>query len=291
MLKIIYIINLDSDDFIFMEVKERDILFVLVIYKCTVEESMAFKSLIGIENAKDLFVYDNSPYMQNTDLCVAEYVHDLSNGGLGKAYNAACKYAIQHKYKWLLLLDHDTFFPENALPAYREAIVSQQVDMIVPRHIISDGRFVSPTPYYMKTSDLQNTAPVGKVSFSSVSPINSGMLISVDSFKSVGGYEEAVWLDFSDICFIEKYKKKYSEYYILPDVICTQAFSAIETDYAKVYKRFCIYLECARNYPRHSVWDNISLTITTLRPTLSRTLRERRMCYIKAYWKIYMRKK
>lgn len=82
----------------------------------------------------------------------------------------------------------------------------------------------------------------------------------------------------------------YPEYYILSDVVCIQSYSALETDHQRIYKRFCIYLECARNFPRHSLFDNLVLAITTLRPTLSRTIKERRMCYIRAYWNIYLRK-
>lgn len=271
---------------------KKDILFVLVIYGCKVEDSVSFKTLIGKNNedVKNLFVYDNSPYRQETLLPVAKYIHDTSNSGLGTAYNIACEYAIQYGYNWLLLLDQDTSFPDGALASYRKAM-ALDTNMIVPRHKITNGKFVSPTPYKMKTSYLQNTAPIGFAHFSDVSPINSGILISVESFRKSGGYEKNVWLDFSDICFIEKYKKYYSTYYILPDVICTQAFSAIETDKIKIYKRYCIYLECARNFPRQSLIDNMSLMITTLRPTLSRTIKEKTLLYLKAYWRIYVLRK
>ena len=47
------------------------------------------------------------------------------------------------------------------------------------------------------------------------------------------------------------------------------------------------YLECARNFPRHSFADSIILAIATLRPTLSRTIKERTLRYIKAFFEIY----
>lgn len=273
--------------------EEHSILFVLVIYGCKIEDSISFNTLIACNNkVGDLFVYDNSPTMQYTDLFVAKYIHDTSNGGLGKAYNAAYKYANKHGYKWLLLLDQDTSFPMTALNSYYNAIATiKGVSMIVPRHQISNGMFLSPTHYRMRTSCLQQTTPTGFVHFADVAPINSGMLVSVESFKSVGGYDEKVWLDFSDICFIEKYKKKYSTYYVLPDVICIQKFSATEKDKKNIYKRFRVFLNCARNFPKHTIIDHISLIITTLRPTLSRTIRERTLIYLKAYWNIYVLKK
>ena len=268
---------------------EEKILFVLVIYGCRVEDSLSYKTLIQGSEGTDLFVYDNSPIIQSSETQVAEYVHDTSNGGLGKAYNAACRYALANGYKWLLLLDQDTIFPKGALAAYRRALaLNLGVDMIVPRLQVEDGKFMSPTHYFMKTSKLQRDVPVGRVRFNEVSPVNSGMLVSVDSFQCVSGYEDDVWLDFSDICFIEKYKRKYSDFYILPDVVCTQAFSGLECDKEKIYKRFCIYLECARNFPRKSFIDSVELFLTTLRPTLSRTIKERTLRYLKAYVLIYL---
>ncbi len=269
--------------------RSKDILFVLVIYKCRLEDSVSFKTLVEqngeIEN---LFVYDNTPTVQDTSLPVAAYVHDADNGGLSRAYNRGCKFACENGYKWLLLLDQDTVFPKNALDAYRKAMVSSEnLNMIVPQHKVSNGKYLSPTRYFLRMSDLQDTVCTGLVSFSQASPINSGILVSAESFCKVGGYEESVWLDFSDICFIEKYKKLYPFCYVLPDVVCFQQFSMLETDKKRVFNRFCIYLECARNFPRHSFADSIILAIATLRPTLSRTIKERTLRYIKAFFEIY----
>ena len=266
-----------------------EILFVIVICGCKIEESITFKTLIDREHIHDVFVYDNTATTQYTDLQIAEYVHDTSNGGLGKAYNTACKYAVKNDYKWMMLLDQDTYFPKGALSEYTKAIKSvRSINMIVPQHKIQNGKFMSPTHYFMKTSKLQDKVPTGYVHFNDASPINSGMLISVESFIKAGGYEESVWLDFSDICFIEKYKKIYDQFYVLPQVVCAQTFSSIETDKKKIYKRFRIYLECARNFPCDTILDRISLNITTLRPTLSRTINERSFRYINAYWNIYI---
>ena len=273
-----------------MSSKPNDILIVIVLYRRKLEDSASFKTIVSPSgDIEHLFVYDNSPYIQHTELPVARYVHDISNGGLGKAYNIACEYAQAHGYGWLLLLDQDTTFPPNAMTFYRKAISSSiGVEMIAPMHIVANGRFLSPTPYRMKTSSLQETAPTGIVRFKDASPINSGILVSVDSFLQAGGYEEDVWLDFADICFIEKYRKRYPEYYVLPDVVCVQSFSGEETDQKIVFRRYLIYLECARHFPRHTPLDSVALFITTLRPTISRTIKERTLRYLKAYWAIYV---
>lgn len=267
------------------------ILFVLVIYGCKAEESTALKTLIGLNGAdvEHVFVYDNSPTPQTTSLQVAHYISDTHNGGLGKAYNTAFRYAKAQGYGWLLLLDQDTTFPPNALQAYRSALQSNRdVQLIAPRHKVNSSMFMSPTRYRRKTSKLQAQSPTGIVSFDEASPINSGILVSVSSFEAAGGYVEQVWLDFSDICFVERYKKIYSHYYVLPDVVCLQEFSALETDEQKVFSRFRIYLECALAYPCTSQKDRLELTYTVLRQSLSKALRRRSLKYLTAFMSIYM---
>lgn len=269
----------------------NDILYVLVIYGCAVEQSIAFQTLIApyAEAISNTFVYDNSSTLQMTKHKVAAYIHDTGNSGISKAYNDACQYAKNHGYKWLLLMDQDTSFPPKSLDFYKTAARSVYAEMVVPRHKVNDGRYMSPTPYRMKTSSLQTDAPTGLVEFSKCAPINSGIMLTVESFIKSGGYEDKVWLDFSDICFIEKYKRHYRTFYVMPEVTCQQDFSGMETDPVKVYKRFCIYLECARNTPKPTIGDKLAMLITTLRPTLSRTVRERTLKYVKAHWNIYIK--
>lgn len=269
----------------------QKILFVLVIYGCEVEASVSLKTLIGLNSKRlaDVFVYDNSPQPHNTHLPVLHYEHDPHNGGLGRAYNMACHYAMVHGYGWLLLLDQDTTFPPHALSAYEKAINDNpDCNLIAPRHKVSNGKYMSPTHYRWKASNLQATTPVGRVRFNDASPINSGILVSVESFGKVGGYADSVWLDFSDICFIERYKRLFPFYYVLPDVACQQAFSAFEQDEGKVFARFRIYLNCAHAFPCHTLGDRAALTFTTFRQTISKIIRRRSLKYLSAYWTVYV---
>ena len=264
----------------------QSILYILVIYGREVADAEAMRTLLASRNERlqHLFIYDNSPSPHTPPQGVAHYVHDPSNGGLGRAYNTACRYAEAKGYGWLLLLDQDTTFPPDAIDKYESAIATHpETNMIAPRHIVAGGKFLSPTHYRMKTSHLQNSSPTGTVAFKDASPINSGLLVSVRSFIKAGGYDEPVWLDFSDIRFIEKYRKHYNTFYVIPDLVCQQNYSGLDTDPEKEFYRFCIYLQCAAAYPRDSWTDALALTVTTLRSTLSHTIRRRTLRYLKAY--------
>jgi len=271
-----------------------EILYVLVLYGCPLEQSKTFQTLIapcGEKTIGNLYVYDNSPTLQETQHKVAAYIHDTNNGGLGKAYNEACKFATAHSYKWLLLLDQDTIFPEKALVSYKKAASESTEEMIVPRIKVVGGKYLSPIRHVMKYARLQNTAPTGVATFKCCEPVNSGIMVSVKSFTKAGGYEEAVWLDLSDICFIQKYSKHYRSFFIMPEVTCLQTFSGLEDNLDKIYKRYRIFLECARNYPKPTLSDTLDLLILSLRQTLSRTLKEHTTRYLKTYWEIYVRGK
>ena len=285
----------------------RDILFVLVVYRCTVAESLSYRTLVA-PNAyasAHLFVYDNSPYEQTTDIPHVAYVRDTKNGGLGRAYNAAAAFAAKHGYRWLLLMDQDTHFPPNAHAAYLHAAAHPEspacsapacgctakkaaAEMVVPRHRVATGEYMSPTPVRMKTSHLRPDAPTGLVRFRDAEPINSGMMVTVRSFLRAGGYDEAVWLDFSDRCFVERYRRLYDRFLVLPDVVCTQTFSALDTDPVRTLARFRTFLDCARHYPTPTLADRLAMLVTTLRPTLSRTLRTLSLAYLRAYVSIYV---
>lgn len=263
------------------------ILYILVIYGRKSADTETMRTLFTghTERLSHLFIYDNSPTPHMPPLGIAHYIHDPSNRGLGRAYNTACQYAKAKGYEWLLLLDQDTTFPPDALDKYESAITTHpETDMIAPQHMVSNGKYLSPTHYRMKTSRLHDFVLTGIVDFKDACPINSGLLVSVKSFLKTGGYDEPVWLDFSDIRFIEKYRKHYNTFYVMPDLICRQNYSGLDTDPEKVFRRFCIYLQCAAAYPRDSWTDTLALTITTLRPTLSHTIRQRTFRYLKAYF-------
>ena len=119
------------------------ILYILVIYGSDAAEAEAMRTLFAghDERLQHLFIYDNSPSPHTPPQGVAQYVHDPSNGGLGRAYNTACRYAEAEGYEWLLLLDQDTTFPPDAIDKYESAIATHpETDMIAPRHMVAGGK-------------------------------------------------------------------------------------------------------------------------------------------------------
>lgn len=269
----------------------KQILAVVVLYKCLLCESHSYKTLLK-DSDINLYVYDNSPEAQEIHLANVEYIHDATNSGLGVAYNRAAEYARLNGYQWLLLLDQDTTFPIGAMDKYRLAIsMYHEIQLFAPVHQIQTGKYISPTHYFCKGSRPTRKLYTGMLSFDQVSPINSGLLISVSSFRAVGGYDEEVTLDFSDIRFIEKYKKMYSCFYVIPGIICLQDFSIQEKNTEKLMTRFQIFLNCALACKRESLFDRLAYLFVTAKRTVHLVWLTHKWSFLKKYISNYLLKK
>jgi rhamnosyltransferase len=242
------------------------ILAVVVIYNCRIEESWTLitlnRSLERISEYLDIVVYDNS---LNSDLVNGSvfrkgcfnihYFHDPSNPGVSKAYNFAASYGELFKKSWLLILDQDTSFPVDTFSKYISAVKNNfALKLFVPVLKLADGRILSPARYWCKRGFGLKKISFGLHGFNHLSPLNSGMMISLDAFNAVGGYDERVRLDFSDFMFIERFRRKFDLFFVV-DVVGVQGFSDESTDVGVLNERFGWYCEGARNCERESVWD------------------------------------
>lgn len=260
------------------------ILYVIVLYKCNLTGSKSYLSLLEKHPNEFIYIYDNSPEGQVVERDNVIYIHDSKNSGLGVAYNKAAKYAKENGYEWLLIMDQDTTFPPNTLANYKEAIhENPEIMLFAPIHKIAANIYISPTHYRFKTSHPESRARTGLLLFKDAAPINSGMLINVEAFYKVGGYDEEVILDFSDIRFIEKFRKYYSSFYAIGKIVCLQDFSMNEQDINKLMTRYKIYLKCALACKREHFHDHFFYLYITSRRTMKWTLRTRSLSFLKTY--------
>jgi GT2 family glycosyltransferase len=276
------------------------IIAVVVIYNAKIEESKTLislaKSLALNSKTMDLIVYDNSlqPCFENSSSFVVgffniHYVHDPSNPGVSKAYNFSAHYAQKLKKRWILLLDQDTIFPIDAISSYISGIQSHpDIKLFTPILKLSDDTIISPSNYRFKRGfALKNISP-GLHSLKNISPLNSGMLINIDAFTSVGGYNEKVKLDFSDFQFIERFKKWFDQFYVL-NVICLHDFSNEETSSVKLNNRFRFYCEGAKNSERGSFGDRFIYFMVVLLRATKLVYRTKNIVFYKTFLNYYLR--
>jgi GT2 family glycosyltransferase len=218
-----------------IEIQSRldEILLVVVIYRRNLASTDSVVSLSrALEKCgctMELMVYDNSPSPQESALTIQGisriiYHHNPSNPGVSKAYNEGARIAGEYRKKWLLLLDQDTLFQSNAFYHYLDALAANPfIHMFAPR-LLSDGHYYSPCRYYYGFGYYLKNISAGLMSLKWRTVINSGMLVSLQSFNNIGGFDEKIPLDFADHDFCLRFSTRYKEAFIL-DMDCDHGFS------------------------------------------------------------------
>ena len=231
----------------------EDILTVLVLYEVRLQDSVAFKSLQkALEYGNltgHLFIYDNSATSQQVvedEKWTIAYQHDPANGGVSRAYNQAFLYAKSHDLKWLLLVDQDTEFQKDFFSKYQDAVASYtDCQVFVPR-LLDEKGLISPfKPGWGSGKRVTNVAN-GKNILGEIHAVNSGLLVSVELFEAVGGYDERLRLDFSDFSFFKRLGQK-TNFIGVVDARCQHELSSLKkTNLKAAVTRFDIYLQGAK---------------------------------------------
>ena len=227
---------------------------VLVCYRATITEAPTFKtlrdSLVAARAELDLVIYDNSPQAQTVPAASwpgrLHYHHDASNPGVSRAYNFGAELAREQGKDWLLLLDQDTTFPVDALTAYcqTQALHPAEV-MLAPilrsgPIVISPCRFVAGFGWPIR-GRLPELLPLRGHSI-----LNSGMLVRLDAFDAVGGYNELIPLDFADHDFCRRFGQRFGSVRVL-DLACRHGFSDREAaSLDRDLQRFTFFCRGAR---------------------------------------------
>jgi GT2 family glycosyltransferase len=236
----------------------NSILFVIVLYKCRLSDSLTYLSIINslhnLEFKPDLLVYDNSPDEQDLSAYDNEklnviYMADKLNGGVSKAYNYAAAIAGDEK-KWLVLFDQDTVFPADFIQVYIKAIhANPNEKLFAPVMLTEDDKIISPCNFKLERGFYGKDKEPGIYSLKSRSLINCGLCINLGSFREIGGYNEKIKLDFSDHDFVSRFSRNITDCFVLIDLkvkhqLSTTSKNTLTADMI----RFEYYLEGAAQF-------------------------------------------
>lgn len=279
-----------------MKITHENISVVIVLYNTRLSNSVTFQSLTNSikenENKITLIIYDNSPERQDINFSEylmwdIKYIHDKSNPGVSTAYNKAAKVASELNKIWILLTDQDTFFPKESISKYIEAINAfDQINFFVPYLKSGDINF-SPSKYYFSRGCIWKDALPGIHSFRNKTVLNSGILVDLDAFNSVGGYNEKVQLYFSDFEFVNKFKRKYENFYLIDFTCKHQLSDIVNVDLESAKKRFYYY--CEGGYQSStSKLHFILLFITIFLRSIKLSLKYRNFIFLQIFSKRYI---
>ena len=267
---------------------------IIVVYNTALDDSESFRSVKAMTapgNPLDVFVYDNSPRPQQLreypNIRIT-YRHDPENSGVSRAYNSGADHARKAQREWVLLLDQDTTLPPDVLDRYETAVRKNPgFKLFVPILQLLNGKFFSPCTYRFKRGFYLDTIAPGPHSLYKLSPVNSGILVSLNAFFEVGGYNEKVKLDFSDFQFIERFRKRYADFIVM-DVVCQQDFSDDEVSYSGQANRFRYYCEGARNMEKEGIGDWLQYNMVVLLRALRLMVRYGKWKFLQTYFNTFL---
>lgn len=270
------------------------LVIIIVIYKRSLEDCESFQSILAMRTGDsnlNIFVYDNSPTSQkikNYEGLTITYFHDKKNSGVGKAYNVGVEHANNAKKKWVLLLDQDTSLPDIILEKYNQAIeANSDINLFVPVLKLKNGRIFSPSRYRFKRGFFVDNIKPGTHTLFEYAPVNSGMVVRVEAFVKVGGYNERVKLDFADFQFVERLRKSFSTFFVL-DVECEQDFSDEDGSCQSQSVRFKFFCEGAKNIDDKSIWDWLQYNTVVFIRAVRLSLRFGKLSFMGSYFKNFL---
>lgn len=278
----------------------NDTLIVIVLYNCPLYKSTSFLSLRdaaifrNFNNNIDLMVYDNSKENQyehdkdhGNNLNIS-YFHDPNNPGVSKAYNFAGKTANKLSKKWLFILDQDTFLPPDILTCIQVGLNDFPNFPVYAPKLYNRDLLLSPCKYYLyKGSNLTNiSSGIHKMKYKNV--LNSGLLVDLNAFNAVGGYDESVQLYFSDFAFFDKLKKVYKTFIVLNCSIDHQLSSIDYSDLKFALKRFQLYCKGANEFSKKSAIKYVINMFNIGIRSMLMSYRFKNTEFIKLYAKTYL---
>ncbi len=270
-----------------------DILFVIVSYKLNISVSASFQTIssniINHKNKFQLLVYDNSPMPQmvfeNHPVWDIKYFHNPMNAGISAAYNFAAEYAKEINKSLLFFIDQDTNFPLNSIEEYFTSYnLYTEYNLFVPCLKVNDS-IISPCKYIKyKGIAIKHIQP-GLHTFKKYFVLNSGMLITHESFIKNNGYNSKIRLDFSDIEFISRYKKE-NPIFCLVNTTAIHGF-ANSTEVFKM-DRFISYCKDAKQL-RIITKDYFSIFILTFMRSIKLSLKNKNKNIFKVWLNYFVK--
>lgn len=280
----------------------KKVLFGIITFRERYEDAPSFRSLVASyqqqKNSDELhvFVYDNTDISQwkvtpidQTNGVAVHYEHNPRNGGISAAVNRIAQYAEQNGYQWLILLDQDTLLPLSFYDIYISFAASNAEDRIALPKVMAGQRLISPCYYRAyRASNWQASATQKRVKLQNISAINSGLMINVDLFWKLGGYNPNIRLDFCDHDFMERLNGRGLSATLL-NITLHQDFSAQTHDQQKSLTRYAGFLHDLQAYSIGRKKWLLALRVD-LPHLLKQTIKHKSIEFIKLWWQHKQRK-
>jgi len=160
---------------------------VVILYNSTIETITNIKSYY--EAVEKIFVFDNTETEslirhELQTLPKIEFFHNFENEGIARRLNQACQRAIAEKFEWLLTMDQDSSFSQKVIFSYFNCFKQHNKINVA----VIGTKYGSTIESASTKCDAKEAEDL----------ITSGMLINLSFFEEIGGFDEALFIDYVD---------------------------------------------------------------------------------------------
>ncbi len=261
------------------------ILIVCVLYEKKISSTFLYKNCSKLVNQNiEILFFDNSQKSQNIPLGKFHYVHSKTNIGVSGAYNFAAQEAEKLECDSLWFFDQDTEPNATFIGDFEKAKNHFPKAVLFAPQLFSNQKTLSPFRYKNWRGRRVGSVKSGRQPLEKLRPINSGMLVQLSAFQSVGGYDDELPLDFSDWDFTDRLFEKHP-YFVVVDSRWEQGFSGDEKPpLEQAEKRFASFVASAFRYSEKNSHPK-RIRQSVLRRTLKLTWQHKSS----RFWKIFKR--
>ena len=274
------------------------LLIVIVLYNTTLSNSESyqsisngFKSYASESRLVDLMVINNGPLSID---CYADdsifrlhFIEQLDNPGVSRAYNLAAKVASSLQKRWLLLLDQDTHLPNDFLIHYSQSVDHFPSAPVHAPRLYAGAILASPCGYRYYRGYVLSNLDQGIYKMQGRNVLNSGLLVAVDAFLRVGGYDEAVGLYFSDFVFFDRLKSIYTMFAVVNVDLQHDLSSSDYSSRQTAVNRFSMYCKGAYAAGKHDLLRNVLYFFTIGARSLLMNYRFKTWAFTKNFLQIW----
>ncbi|MBE6161602.1 MAG: glycosyltransferase family 2 protein [Firmicutes bacterium] len=171
---------------------------VVVFYNPATEALNNINSYL--KNIDKLYIVDNTPDKKlEIDNKKIEYIPLMDNKGIAYALNVGAKRALDEGYEWILTMDQDSTFKDNALLKMIKFLVklkndksfSKQQDLSYSKIGVLSPLHLIPQIEGQKYEDVTKPLLV----------MTSGNLVNLKAYKKIGGFKDWFFIDCVDFDF------------------------------------------------------------------------------------------
>ncbi len=135
-----------------------------------------------------IYVFNNTEtasYYNLSSLSKVHYFHDSQNCGIANRLNTACELSLKDGYEWILTMDQDTKFSEEAISNYFNCLQQYKEKNMVAAFGANFKKESTANPSNCQSEKVDRL-------------ITSGMLLNLSAYKKIGGFDESLFIDLVD---------------------------------------------------------------------------------------------